>query len=209
MRPGFQRAVWARNAATYVNTCTHHLFRGVAVFFRISLGASDWSSRSERGLKELCYAAQNTGTRAMFKVTIRETLLLFIILGVAFAWFVDHHACQLAQLHLKYRSQKILRDDGNSRIVVTEHNKPGFMGLQVWQVWRVNNSPPAEPIPLLTVEAGFQERQPVEPIFANDDTITDSTKSFTYSLDKGAFVENHVPSHVYVGPFRYSIPELK
>jgi hypothetical protein len=147
----------------------------------------------------------------MVRFSTRELLLLFVTLAIGFAWFVDHQACQFAQLKLRYRSQKLLHEDGTSRIIVTEHFKPGFMGMQVWQVWRVTNGKHVDPIPLMTVEAGFQERQPNEPVLADGDilAITDLTKSFNFSIDKGLFLENKVPSHVYVGPFRYSIPELK
>ena len=141
---------------------------------------------------------------------MREVFMYIAILALSAGWVIDHASMQLAQLHLKYRSQSVLYENDASKIVVTEHHKPGFMGMQVWQIWHVSKNG-SEPLPLVTVNAGFQERQPTQPILKQKDeamVITDKTESFVFAIDTHTFVKNDVRDYVYAGSFRYSIPPI-
>jgi hypothetical protein len=141
---------------------------------------------------------------------MRQFVMFLLIVALSIGWAFDHAAMQFTQLHLKFRSQSTLQEDDLGRIVLTEHHKPGFMGMQVWQVWRAP-SDGTQPIPLMTVEAAFQESQPLQPLIERADgsaVVTDKAKSFAFDINEGAFIENKVPEYVYRGSFRYSLPPI-
>jgi hypothetical protein len=144
------------------------------------------------------------------RVNMREVLIFIVILGLVGGWVFDHAAMQFAQLHLKYRSQSVLHESDEAKIVLTEHQKPGFLGMQVWQVWRLPNDG-SEPVGLITVERRWQESQPLQPVIrrAGDEIlVSDDAKSFAFDIPRGEFTENKEPESVYKGTFRYSLPPL-
>jgi hypothetical protein len=144
----------------------------------------------------------------MCRVTIRDMMWLTVLVAVCLAWFVQYEASLFGRVSLKYDYEMELYSDGKDSIILTEHHTPGFLGLPVWQVWRLSAGQ-EQPESMLTVEAAFQEREPGIPVVretSDDVVITDELNSFAFSLSTNKFATNRVNNHVYSGPFRHAPP---
>ncbi len=143
------------------------------------------------------------------RFSVRDLFWLVLVVGMGCTWYFDHVAQRFAALSLRFHSQQLLHADATQEICVTEHYKPGFIGLPVWQVW-------SRPIgmrewqALFTVERGFQEAEPANPIAietSNGVRISDSSRSYEFDPVAKTLVRNSfLAQEVYAGPFRCSRP---